>query len=78
MDFDSFSENPAEKYGEKVSDYQEGTERFCPMLMKAVIDGAPLQRLEFAVRASTCKGPRCAWWDADKERCAVLSLARNR
>ena len=25
-----------------------------------------------------CDGPRCAWWDADKERCAVLSLARNR
>ena len=23
-------------------------------------------------------GPRCAWWDADKERCAVLSLARNK
>ena len=78
MDFDSLSENPAEKYGGKVSDYQEGIERFCPMLMKAVIDGAPLQRLEFAVRASTCKGSRCAWWDADKERCAVLSLARNK
>lgn len=78
MDFDSLSENPAEKYGEKVSDYQEGIERFCPMLMKAVIDGAPLQRLEFAVRASTCKGPRCAWWDAGKNRCAVLSLARNK
>ena len=78
MDFDSLSENPAEKYGEKVSDYQEGIERFCPMLMKAVIDGAPLQRLEFAVRASTCTGSRRAWWDADKERCAVLSLARNR
>lgn len=25
-----------------------------------------------------CDGPRCSWWDADKERCAVLSLARNR
>ena len=25
-----------------------------------------------------CDGPRCAWWDADKERCAVLSLARNK
>lgn len=25
-----------------------------------------------------CDGPRCAWWDADKTRCAVLSLARNK
>ena len=25
-----------------------------------------------------CDGPRCAWWDADKERCAVLSLARKK
>lgn len=78
MDFDSLSENPAEKYGQKISDYQEDIEKFCPMLMKAVIDGAPLKRLEFAVRASTCKGLRCAWWDADKSRCAVLSLARNK
>lgn len=25
-----------------------------------------------------CDGPRCDWWDADKSRCAVLSLARNK
>lgn len=25
-----------------------------------------------------CDGSRCAWWDADKERCAVLSIARNK
>ena len=26
-----------------------------------------------------CDGPHCcAWWDADKERCAVLSLARSK
>lgn len=25
-----------------------------------------------------CDGPRCSWWDADKERCAVLSIARNK
>ena len=28
--------------------------------------------------ACLCDGPRCAWWDADKERCSVLSLARNK
>lgn len=78
MDFDDLSENPAEKYGQKISGYQEDIEKFCPMLMKAVIDGAPLKRLEFAVRASTCKGPRCAWYDQTAERCAVLSIARNK
>ena len=25
-----------------------------------------------------CDGPRCAWYDAGKERCAVLSLARDK
>lgn len=25
-----------------------------------------------------CDPDRCAWWDADKERCAVLSIARNK
>ena len=28
--------------------------------------------------ACLCDGSRCAWWDADKSRCAVLSLARNK
>ena len=28
--------------------------------------------------SAVCIGSRCAWWDADKERCAVLSLARNK
>ena len=78
MDFYDLSENPAEKYGQKISDYQEDIEKFCPMLMRAVIDGASLQGLEFAVRASTCKGPRCAWYDQTAERCAVLSIARNK
>ena len=25
-----------------------------------------------------CDGPRCAWYDKTAERCAVLSLARNK
>ncbi len=25
-----------------------------------------------------CDGPRCAWYDASKERCAMLSIARGR
>ena len=26
----------------------------------------------------SCIKSACAWWDADKGRCAVLSLARNK
>lgn len=25
-----------------------------------------------------CDGPRCAWYDQTAERCAVLSIARNK
>ena len=25
-----------------------------------------------------CSGPRCAWYDQTAERCAVLSIARNK
>ena len=35
-----------------------------------------LPRVEYI--GGRCDGPRCAWWDADKGRCAVLSLARNK
>ena len=27
---------------------------------------------------TNCTRYACAWWDADKERCAVLSMARNK
>ena len=69
-------------YGAKVSDYQttmaenpsatidyDGLTRgkLCPLKQGIGMD---------AFRG--CDGPRCAWWDADKERCAVLSIARNK
>ena len=44
-------------------------------VVKVRADGEP-PRVEYI--GGTCNGPRCAWWDADKSRCAVLSLARNK
>lgn len=44
-------------------------------VIKCRADGEP-PRVEYI--GGQCDGPRCAWWDADKERCAVLSIARNK
>lgn len=44
-------------------------------MIKCRADGEP-SRVEYI--GGQCDGPRCAWWDADKERCAVLSIARNK
>ena len=51
--------------------------RLCPILQVAVsvrlaAGSVPMEEAVF------CDGPRCAWYDADKSRCAVLSLARNK
>ena len=44
-------------------------------VIKCRADGEP-PRVEYI--GGQCDGHRCAWWDADKERCAALSLARNK
>ena len=44
-------------------------------VIKCRADGEP-PRVEYI--GGQCDGPRCAWYDADKSRCAVLSLARNK
>ena len=44
-------------------------------VIKCCADGEP-PRVEYI--GGQCDGPRCAWYDADKERCAVLSIARNK
>lgn len=44
-------------------------------VIKCRADGEP-PRVEYI--GERCDGPRCAWWDTDKDRCAVLSLARNK
>ena len=43
--------------------------------VKIKYDGYP-PRVEYI--GGRCDGPRCAWWDAHKERCAVLSTARKK
>ena len=54
--------------------------RLCPLmdLARVVAVGASKGRASVTVKAIQCKGGSCSWWDADKERCAVLSLARNK
>ena len=55
-------------------------QRLCPLmdLARVVAVGASKGRASVTVEAIQCKGGSCAWWDADKERCAVLSIARNK
>ena len=75
-------------YGAKVSDYQttmaenpSGTidYKFCPMLTAGYISApARPDTAEEMKTALECHGPRCAWYDQTAERCAVLSIARNK
>lgn len=53
--------------------------KFCPILVAAWLS-VPLrpESVEMMQEGIECHGSRCAWWDADKERCAVLSIARNK
>ena len=62
-------ENPAE-----ASDY-----KLCPLLAAGYIS-APVRpdKPQDMERALKCHGPRCAWYDQTSERCAVLSMARNK
>ena len=48
--------------------------KLCPLIMTGWA-AAPHPLIESCV---TCRGPRCAWWDADKSRCAALSIARSK
>ena len=81
--------NYASDYGGGVSDYQttmaenpSGTidydgptrRKLCPIFAAGLVIAGHTRSDEYLARC----GSRCAWWDADKERCAVLSLARNK
>ena len=70
MDETTMSGNPAE-----ANDY-----KFCPLmdLARVVALGASNGRASVLLEAVQCNGPRCAWYDQTQERCAVLSLARNK
>lgn len=53
--------------------------KICPLLSAGYISTPLRPDTEEEVRnALECSCPRCAWWDADKERCAVLSIARKK
>ena len=57
----------------------DGLTKLCPLMMACA--WIPLVRdvgMEDARPLVCCSGPRCAWWNADKSRCAVLSIARGR
>lgn len=60
------------------NDYDSLT-KLCPLMMACA--WASLAHdigAEEALSLARCNGPCCAWWDADKDRCAVLSIARNK
>ena len=61
-------------YGAEANDY-----KFCPIIISGYISASikPNAGPELT-GAIKCRGPRCSWWDAGKNRCAVLSLARNK
>lgn len=44
-------------------------------VIKCRADGEP-PRVEYI--GGQCDGPRCAWYDQTAERCALLSIARNK
>lgn len=57
------------------NDYDSLTRgKICPIFASGLVIAGYTRADEHLARC----GPRCAWWDADKERCAVLSLARNK
>lgn len=42
--------------------------QWCPLKWKAASDLG-------VVSCSVCDGSRCAWWDAERSRCGVLTKA---
>lgn len=78
----------AKNFAKKSSDYQttmaenpSGTIDYkaCPLLLLTWLS-LPInpKKKDKMLRDIECARKFCAWWDADKERCAVLSLARNK
>ena len=54
--------------------------RLCPLmdLARVVAMGASKGMVSATLEAIRCKGGSCAWYDQTAERCAVLSIARNK
>lgn len=65
----------------------------CPLLLAADVSGRELSSYQLGVavhnllepgrygdaarRAVACPGPACAWYDAARECCAIVSIARR-
>lgn len=54
--------------------------RLCPLmdLARVVAIGASNGRADVCLDIVKCKGGFCSWYDQTAERCAVLSIARNK
>ena len=61
-------------------DETQNDQRLCPLfdVARIVALGASKGEAVVLLDAVQCNGSRCAWWDAEKERCAVLSIARKK
>ncbi len=59
----------------EANDYDSLTHgKLCPIFASGLVIAGHTRADEHLAKC----GPRCAWWDADKEHCAVLSIARNK
>lgn len=62
-------------------DYEEEptmeTEKVCPIIASAgvIAQGAAQGRGQLSPGWDLCVGPACAWYDAARERCAILGPA---
>ena len=61
-------------------DEDQNNQRLCPLmdLTRVVAIGASNGRADVRLDVVKCKGGSCAWYDQTAERCAVLSIARNK
>ena len=70
IDYGSDYENPS-----ATIDYDGLTRgKLCPIYVAALTVSGHTSEDKYLAEC----GPRCAWYDASKERCAVLSIARGR
>ena len=54
-----------------------GSTKSCPLLLAATVVamGAGAGARATVTGSVVCPGPACAWYDAARERCAILSRA---
>lgn len=57
-----------------------GQKKVCPIIASAgvIAHGASQGKARLQEGWTDCAGPACAWYDAARECCAVLTLVRNK